>query len=92
LLKLTFNLPPSKQEIEDVRSAMDELTESLLNSSRLAEKFVTILNDNFLAIDSTDRKDLITASAGIDIALWKMNVALHKMRTHHYRIISFNRE
>ena len=70
------------------RSAMRELRESLMNSSRLAEEFVAMLNDNFLAIDDEHRKELFVASMGIDVALWDMNVSLHKMRNHQSRIIS----
>lgn len=59
-----------------------------MNSSRLAEEFVAMLNDNFLAIDDEHRKELFVASMGIDVALWDMNVSLHKMRNHQSRIIS----
>ena len=67
---------------------MHELRESLMKSSKLAEKFVAMLNDNFLAIDDQHRKELLVASMGIDVALWDMNVSLHKMRNHQSRIIS----
>jgi len=67
---------------------MSELKESLMQSSKLAQDFVEMLDDNFLAIDEWHRKELFVASMGIDVALWDLNVALHKMRSFQTRIIS----
>lgn len=85
---MSFNIPPSEKEVEEVRSAMNELKESLMQSSRLAQDFVSMLDENFLAIDEWNRKELFVASMGIDVALWDLNVALHKMRSFQSRIIS----
>jgi hypothetical protein len=85
---LSFDIPPSQKETDAVRLAMSELKESLEKSSRLSQALVAMLSENFLAIDESYRKELFNASAGIDVALWDMNVALHKMRNHQSRIIS----
>lgn len=85
---MTFNIPPSEKEIENVHKAMQELKESLRHSSKLAQDFTEMLEDNFLAIDEWNRKELFLASSGISTALWDLNISLHKMRNYQSRIIS----
>jgi len=84
---LSFNIPPSEKEVEAVRLAMKELKESLTKSSQLAGEFVEMLEENFLAIDEWNRKELFTASMSIDVALWDLRVSLYKMRDYKSRII-----
>lgn len=85
---MNFDLPVSKEESDAVHLAIDELRIHLVRSSDLAEKIVQLLNMNFVEIDEDYRKKLQMATLSVDLALWNMNVALHKMRNHQSSIIS----
>ena len=52
------------------------------------ETLISLLNDNFLAIDKEYKKELSKEYDKIGAAMWQTNIALHKMLQHKERIVS----
>jgi ABC-type Fe3+/spermidine/putrescine transport system ATPase subunit len=83
-----FNFPASDNEKEIVHKAMSDLRESLARSADFAETLISLLDENFLAIDAEYKKQLTREYQKIGAAMWETNIALHKMMQHKQRIIS----
>lgn len=82
-----FNIPASESEKKAVHEAMNELRESLTRSADLAEALISLLNENFLAIDKNYKMQLTKEYDKIGAAMWQTNICLHKMMQHQQRII-----
>jgi ABC-type nitrate/sulfonate/bicarbonate transport system ATPase subunit len=67
---------------------MGDLRESLARSADFAETLISLLDENFLAIDAEYKKQLTREYQKIGAAMWETNIALHKMMQHKQRIIS----
>ena len=85
---MLFNIPASDNEKEIVHKAMSDLTESLARSADLAGDLISLLDENFLAIDKEYKKQLTKEYDKIGAAMWQTNLALHKMMQHKQRIIA----
>ncbi len=88
---MQFDIPASEQEKKLVHDKMNELKESLARSADLAEALISLLNENFLAIDKEYKKELNKDVDKIGAAMWQANISLHKMIQHKSRIISTDR-
>lgn len=84
---MPFDIPASDQEKKLVHQKMNELKESLAKSADLAEALISLLDENFLAIDKEYKKELTRDYTKIGAAMWQVNISLHKMLQHKSRII-----
>lgn len=85
---MQFDFPASDDEKQLVKDAIEKLRDSLAESADLAESLISLLNDNFLAIDKEYKKELSKEYDKIGAAMWQTNIALHKMLQHKERIVS----
>lgn len=85
---MQFDFPASDDEKQLVKDAIEKLRDSLAKSADLAESLISLLNDNFLAIDKEYKKELSKEYDKIGAAMWQTNIALHKMLQHKERIVS----
>lgn len=85
---MQFEIPASDNEKQIVHKAMSDLEESLVKSANLAEALISLLDENFLAIDKEYKKQLTKEYDKIGAALWLANLSLYKMMEHRQRIIA----
>jgi hypothetical protein len=84
---MPFEIPASENEKQIVHEAMRELKESLARSADLANALISLLDENFLAIDKNYKMQLTREYDKIGAAMWQANICLHKMMQHQQRII-----
>lgn len=85
---MLFEIRASEQEKKLVREKMSELLNSLSESASLAEELISLLDENFLAVDNEYRKQMEKEYQKIGSALWQVNVSLYKMLQQKSRIIA----
>lgn len=85
---MSFEIPASENEKQIIHKAMSELRESLARSADLAETLISLLDENFLAIDKNYKMQLAKEYDKIGAAMWQTNICLHKMMQHQQRIIA----
>lgn len=89
---MPFEFSASDDEKLLIANAISSLKESLAESANLAESLISLLNDNYLAIDKGYKRELADEYTRIGSALWQLNLVLHRMMQHKERIISKDEE
>lgn len=87
-----MKIPASQQESELAREAAEKTKKSLASSAESLKELLSILEENFIAIDKKQYLALSVENRAISASMWDLNVLLYKMREYEERIISLPEE